>query len=106
RRRGPNPPRPPPERGGTPPATLRARRSGGTSSVPVRLPKRSPCNIASVHTHQMRVPFFTLHQRDRTLHQKGSAMFPCEEAKSDQSCREGAEPRRAGSPRDVGAWGG
>src|SRR5262249_41623454 len=37
---------------------------------------------------------------------KGSAMFPCEEAKSDQSCREGAEPRRAGSPRDVGAWGG
>src|SRR5262244_1739562 len=37
---------------------------------------------------------------------KGSAMFPCEEAKSDQSCREGAEPRRAGSPRDVGAWRG
>src|SRR2546430_6760170 len=36
---------------------------------------------------------------------KGSAMFPCEEA-NDQSCREGAEPRRAGSARDAGAWGG
>src|SRR6516164_5468291 len=32
-------------------------------------------------------------------------MFPCEEA-NDQSCREGAEPRRAGSARDAGAWGG
>src|SRR5262249_26043546 len=36
---------------------------------------------------------------------KESAMFPCEEA-NDQSCREGAEPRRTGSARDAGAWGG